>query len=256
MFENNLFFEAIMLVFKKSCSILMTEVFIIIIKRFSFLNRKEGFHMTFIDKQFIQQKLRNLYEQYDIGTEKQIDQSQKFMDAISDLIELCGDDPTREGFSDTPFRVLKAFLEYTEGYKEDPKEHLKKTFSVNHHELVIVKDIDYYSLCEHHFAPFFGTAHVGYIPNGKITGLSKIGRMVDGFAKRFQVQERLTNQIANAMDDVLNPLGVIVVIEGQHMCMCGRGVKKKDAVTTTITTKGTFKSKREAREEFLTLIQR
>src|SRR5690625_526231 len=255
MFENNLFFEAIMLVFKKSCSILMTEVFIIIIKRFSFLNRKEGFHMTFIDKQFIQQKLRNLYEQYDIGTEKQIDQSQKFMDAISDLIELCGDDPTREGFSDTPFRVLTAFLEYTEGYKEDPKEHLKKTFSVNHHELVIVKDIDYYSSCEHHFAPFFGVAHVGYIPDGKITGLSKIGRMVDGYAKRFQVQERLTNEIASAMEEVLEPQGVMVVVEGKHMCMCGRGVKKKDSTTTTTASKGHFAENIAARQEFLALLK-
>ena len=116
-------------------------------------------------------------------------------------IKLCGDDPERDGLQESPMRVLKAFLEYTEGYHEDPKKHLEKVFDVDHQELILVRDIEFYSMCEHHFAPFYGVAHVGYIPNEKITGLSKIGRMVEGYAKRFQVQERLTNQIAEAMQD-------------------------------------------------------
>lgn len=202
----------------------------------------------------INEKLNELYDKYNIETEEQKAFAKKFMESVTDLIKLCGDDPTRQGFDETPLRVLKAHLEYTEGYREDPKEHLRKFFDVDHNELVIVKDIDFTSLCEHHFAPFFGVAHVGYIPNGKITGLSKIGRTVDGYAKRFQVQERLTNEIATAMDEVLNPLGVMVVVEGKHMCMCGRGVKKKDSTTTTIATKGHFAENAEARKEFLALL--
>src|SRR5699024_1849024 len=198
----------------------------------------------------------DLYKKYGIDTEEKKNQSLNFMEAIKDLIEVCGDDPNRQGFEETPYRVLKAHLEYTEGYKEDPKEHLRKLFDVDHNELVLVKDIEFYSLCEHHFAPFFGSVHVGYIPNGKITGLSKIGRMVDGYAKRFQVQERLTNQIASAMEEVLEPQGVMVVVEGKHMCMCGRGVKKKDSTTTTTATKGIFAKNPEARKEFLALLDR
>ncbi|RBN36584.1 GTP cyclohydrolase I FolE, partial [Priestia megaterium] len=118
------------------------------------------------------------------------------------------------------------FLEYTEGYREDPKAHLEKTFDVNHNELVLIRDIEFHSMCEHHFAPFFGVAHVGYIPDKKITGLSKIARTVEGYAKRFQVQERLTNEIADAIEEILEPKGVMVIIEAKHMCMCGRGIKK------------------------------
>lgn len=202
------------------------------------------------------QKLHDLYNKYGIDSEEKQRQSENFMAAIKDLIEVCGDDSNRQGFAETPYRVLKAHLEYTEGYREDPKEHLRKFFDVDHNELVIIKDIEFYSLCEHHFAPFFGVAHVGYIPNGKITGLSKIGRMVDGYAKRFQVQERLTNQIASAMEEVLDPLGVMVVIEGKHMCMCGRGVKKKDSTTTTSASKGIFANNPDPRKEFLSLLDR
>ncbi|MEI3613765.1 GTP cyclohydrolase I FolE [Pseudogracilibacillus sp. SO30301A] len=202
------------------------------------------------------QKLDDLYKKYNIVSEERQTQSQNFMKAIKDLIEVCGDDPNRQGFEETPYRVLKAHLEYTEGYKEDPKEHLRKFFDVDHNELVIVNDIEFYSLCEHHFAPFFGSVHVGYVPNGKITGLSKIGRMVDGYAKRFQVQERLTNQIATAMEEVLEPEGVMVVVEGKHMCMCGRGVKKKDSTTTTTASKGIFAKNPDARKEFFSLLGR
>lgn len=217
---------------------------------------KEGVNVKLANNQSIDQKLDLLYKKYGIDTEEEKAQSHNFMNAITDLIKLCGDDPKRQGFDETPFRVLKAHLEYTEGYREDPKDHLRKFFDVDHQELVIVKDIEFYSLCEHHFAPFFGVAHVGYIPHGKITGLSKIGRMVDGYAKRFQVQERLTNQIADAMDEVLNPLGVMVVLEGKHMCMCGRGVKKKDSTTTTNATRGVFVKEPSIRHEFLSLLHR
>ncbi len=187
---------------------------------------------------------------------KSIEQAQNFMKALKDLMALCGDDPNRDGLQETPLRVLKAFLEYTEGYKEDPKEHLKKTFDVNHQEIVMVKDIEFYSMCEHHFAPFFGVAHVGYIPGSKITGLSKLGRLVEGYAKRFQVQERLTNQIADAIEEILEPQGVMVVIEAKHMCMCGRGIKKTTAQTSTTAVRGLYANDASARLEFLTLLER
>lgn len=172
------------------------------------------------------------------------------------LIRLCGDDPDRDGLEETPFRVIKAFAEYTEGYRENPKEHLRKTFDVDHNELVLVKDIEFHSMCEHHFAPFMGVAHIGYIPNKKITGLSKFARLTDGYAKRFQVQERLTNQLADAIVEELDPLGVMVVVEAKHMCMCGRGVKKSGASTTTSAVRGAFKEEAEARAEFLSLLNR
>src|SRR5699024_5814073 len=224
--------------------------------RFFFYDREKVYIMKLADNQIINQKLHELFEKYSIDKDEKKLQSQNYMDAVKDLIALCGDDPNRQGLEETPFRVLKAHLEYTEGYREDPREHLRKFFDVDHNELVVVKDIEFYSLCEHHFAPFFGVAHVGYIPNGKITGLSKIGRMVDGYAKRFQVQERLTNQIASAMDEVLTPLGVMVVVEGKHMCMCGRGIKKKDSTTTTTASKGLFTDNPELRKEFLSLLDR
>jgi GTP cyclohydrolase I len=183
-------------------------------------------------------------------------QAQHFMEGIKQLISLCGDDPGRDGLLETPHRVLKAYLEYTEGYRENPNIHLEKTFEVDHQELVLVKDIEFHSICEHHFAPFFGVAHVGYIPNKKITGLSKIARMVEGYAKRFQVQERLTSQIVSAMEDVLEPKGTMVVIEAKHMCMCGRGVRKSSSSTTTSSVRGVFEKKSDARAEFLSLLQR
>lgn len=178
-----------------------------------------------------------------------------FATAIRQLIKLCGDDPDREGLQDTPFRVLKAFLEYTEGYHEDPKLHLEKTFDIQHKGLILVKDIEFFSMCEHHFSPFFGVAHVGYLPKEKITGLSKIGRMVDGYAKRFQVQERLTSQISAAMEEVLEPEGTMVVVEAKHMCMCSRGTKKSSAFTTTSSVYGKFETHADLRSEFFSLIK-
>lgn len=178
------------------------------------------------------------------------------MAALKELIVLCGDDPERDGLEETPYRVLKSYLEYTEGNREDPKEHLYKTFDVEHQELILVKDIEFYSLCEHHFAPFFGVAHVGYVPNEKITGLSKIARMVDGYAKRFQVQERLTTQIAQAMEEVLEPQGTMVIVEAKHMCMCGRGVEKSSSSTTTSSVRGIFANHSDSRAEFLSLLKR
>lgn len=187
---------------------------------------------------------------------KKSNQASRFMEGVKDLIELCGDDPERDGLQETPYRVLKAFLEYTEGYRENPKTHLEKTFDVDHQELVLVKDIEFHSVCEHHFAPFFGVAHVGYIPNKKITGLSKIARMVEGYSKRFQVQERLTTQIASAIEEVLEAKGTMVVIESKHMCMCGRGIKKSSASTTTSSVRGVFATNSDARAEFLSLLKK
>ncbi|MFC0300323.1 GTP cyclohydrolase I FolE [Virgibacillus soli] len=210
------------------------------------------------DKQLekISQFLHERYGEDEQDFENKMKQSIHFMGAVQDLIEVCGDDPSREGLQETPYRLMKAFLEYTEGYKEDPKLHLQKTFDVNHHDIVMVNDIEFNSMCEHHFAPIFGHVHVGYIPNGKITGLSKVARMVDGYAKRFQVQERITNQIVSAMDEVLQPLGVMVVMEAKHMCMCGRGVMKRSSYTTTTASRGIFAEQAEKRMEFLSLLKR
>ncbi len=208
------------------------------------------------DIKLISEKLPDLFSGDSDDIARKIDKSQDYMEGVRNLIELCGDDPNREGLEETPFRVLKAFLEYTEGYKENPAVHLKKTFDVQHKELVLVKNIEFYSMCEHHFAPFFGVAHVGYMPDAKITGLSKIGRMVEGYAKRFQVQERLTNEIADAITDILEPQGTMVVVEAKHMCMCGRGIKKSNSSTTTTAVRGLFEERSDARMEFLSLINR
>lgn len=178
------------------------------------------------------------------------------MESVRNIIELCGDDPDRDGLIDTPYRFIKAFLEYTEGYNEDPKTHLTKTFDVKQDDMVLVKDIEFYSMCEHHFAPFYGVVHVGYIPNEKVTGLSKIARVVEGYARRFQVQERLTTQIAQAINEVLEPRGVMVVIEAKHMCMCSRGIKKEQSSTITSAVHGLFHKNYNTRNEFLTLINK
>lgn len=209
--------------------------------------------MSLIDaERNIIEKFPRIFE----GKPDKIKQAQHVTDALKELIRLCGDDPTRDGLIETPQRVVKAFLEYTEGYQEDPKDHLKKVFDVAHRELVLVKNIEFHSMCEHHFAPFFGVAHVGYIPDKKVTGLSKIGRMVEGYAKRFQVQETLTNQIADAIEEILEPQGAMVVIEAKHMCMCGRGIKKTNSETTTTAVRGIFEERSDSRLEFLTLLNR
>jgi len=170
------------------------------------------------------------------------------------LIDLVGEDANREGLLKTPERVAKAMQYITQGYEMDARSILNSAkFHESYSEMVIVKDIELYSLCEHHMLPFFGKAHVAYIPNGYITGLSKIARVVDCFARRLQVQERLTHQILDAIQEALNPLGVAVVIEAQHLCMMMRGVQKQNSVTTTSAFSGAFE-KNETRSEFLRLI--
>ncbi|MDQ6988928.1 MAG: GTP cyclohydrolase I FolE [Mariprofundaceae bacterium] len=175
---------------------------------------------------------------------------------VKALLEYIGDDPAREGLQETPKRVLKAFGEYFAGYHEDPSEHLKKTFEEveGYDELVLVSDIEVHSHCEHHLAPFIGKAHIAYIPDGRVVGLSKLGRLVDGFAKRLQVQEKLTMQIAHALEDVLQPAGVAVILQCKHFCMCHRGVRKPDAVTTTSKLSGAFLNNPSSRLELFQLI--
>lgn len=181
---------------------------------------------------------------------------QHFMGGVQSLIRIAGDDPARNGLQETPFRVMKAFMEYTKGYAENPEEILGKSFDVEYDELVLIKDIPFNSLCEHHFAPFFGKAHIAYIPkNNVITGLSKFARLTDAYAYRFQVQERLTAQIADTIETVLDPLGVAVVIEAEHYCMCGRGVRKAGAKTVTSSVRGVFREKDAARMEVFNLIK-
>ena len=171
-----------------------------------------------------------------------------------ETIRLIGEDPDREGLLKTPERIAKALQYCTQGYQVDAKAILNSAkFHEDVSEMIIVKDIELYSMCEHHMLPFFGKAHVAYIPNGWITGLSKIARVVDVFARRLQVQERLTHQILNAIDESLNPLGVAVVIEAEHLCMMMRGVQKQNSVTTTSAFKGEFE-KQSTRNEFINLI--
>jgi GTP cyclohydrolase I len=171
------------------------------------------------------------------------------------VLELIGEDPEREGLIRTPLRVSKALHFLTNGYNLNPHEILKSAmFREEYRQMVIVKDIDLYSMCEHHMLPFFGKAHVAYIPDGYITGLSKIARVVEAFSRRLQVQERLTTQIRNCIQDTLKPLGVAVVIEAQHMCMQIRGVQKQNSVTTTSAFTGIFLEQLNTREEFVHLI--
>ena len=171
------------------------------------------------------------------------------------ILKLLGEDPDREGLLKTPERVAKAFSFLTRGYHSEPEEILRSAiFKEENRQMVIVKDIDIYSMCEHHMLPFHGKAHVAYIPDGYITGLSKIARVVETYAARLQVQERLTTQIRNCIQENLKPLGVAVVIEAQHMCMQIRGVQKQNSVTTTSAFTGCFLSNMNTREEFMHLI--
>ncbi|MCF0177339.1 MAG: GTP cyclohydrolase I FolE [Bacteroidales bacterium] len=171
------------------------------------------------------------------------------------ILELLGENPEREGLLKTPERVAKAMQFLTKGYDEDPAAIIKSAmFKEEYQQMVLVKDIELYSMCEHHMQPFYGKAHVAYIPNGYITGLSKIPRVVETFARRLQVQERLTVQIRDCIQETLNPLGVAVVIEAAHMCMQMRGVEKQHSVTTTSAFTGVFLSDKRTRSEFLQLI--
>jgi GTP cyclohydrolase I len=174
---------------------------------------------------------------------------------IHRMLTLMGEDANREGLLKTPERVAKAIMTLTGGYTIDPNEVLNSAkFKEDYSQMVIVKDIDFYSLCEHHLLPFFGKAHVAYIPNGYITGLSKIARVVDIFSHRLQIQERMTSQIKECIQQTLNPLGVMVVIEAKHMCMQMRGVEKQNSITTTSDFTGAF-NQAKTREEFMKLIR-
>jgi len=173
--------------------------------------------------------------------------------AVRELLLALGEDPEREGLRETPARVARALKENFEGLWQKPEDVLTTTFDIGHEELVIIRDIEVFSHCEHHLTPFHGVAHVGYIPSGKITGLSKVARLVDLFARRPQVQERLTTQIADALVEILNPMGVIVIIDCEHLCMSMRGVRKSQARTTTSAVRGVLRDA-ATRAEAISLI--
>ena len=176
--------------------------------------------------------------------------------AVREILAAIGEDPDRDGLLETPARVARMYGEVCGGLREDPAVHLEKTFQVEHDEIIVVRDITFYSICEHHLIPFFGKAHVAYLPqkDGRITGLSKLARLVDGFARRPQVQERLTGQIADAIDEKLAPRGAAVVLEAEHLCMSMRGIRKPGASTVTSSMRGIFRSNPASREEVLKLI--
>lgn len=187
---------------------------------------------------------------------KQEEVQQELKKHYEAILSLIGENPTREGLVKTPERVAKAMQFLTQGYEQSPEDILKGAmFREDYKQMVIVRDIDFYSMCEHHMLPFFGKVHIGYIPNGYITGLSKLPRVVDVFARRLQVQERLTTEIKECIQKTLNPLGVIVVVEAEHMCMQMRGVEKQHSLTTTSDFTGAFKEAK-TREEFMLHIAR
>jgi GTP cyclohydrolase I len=182
--------------------------------------------------------------------------SASFEDLVREVLVRLGEDPTREGLERTPARVHQAYEFLTRGSQENPDELLKKAlFTVTYDEMVIVKDVEMFSLCEHHMLPFFGKVHVAYIPNGKVIGLSKIPRLIDIFARRLQIQERLTTQIAEAIQRAIEPQGVGVVIEARHLCMMMRGVEKQHSAAVTSSMLGSFRHEQETRNEFLSLIR-
>jgi GTP cyclohydrolase I len=174
--------------------------------------------------------------------------------AVKSILKAIGEDPSREGLRETPRRIAEMYADIFSGVGVDPCEVLTVGFDEGHHEMVIIKDIPFYSMCEHHFLPFFGLVHVGYIPNGRIVGASKLPRAVDILAKRPQLQERLTSQIAEAIEDVIQPKGVGVVIKAEHMCMTMRGVKKPGSKIVTSAMRGNFRSRAATRAEFMSLV--
>jgi GTP cyclohydrolase I len=177
--------------------------------------------------------------------------------AVSEILAAIGEDPTRDGLVDTPARVARMYAEIFSGLREEPAEQLKVTFEAHHDEMVMVKDIDVYSMCEHHLIPWHGRAHVAYIPNdeGRITGLSKLARLVEGFARRPQVQERLTTQVADTIEATLAPAGVLVVVEAEHLCMSMRGVRKPGALTVTSAVRGVFRDNAATRNEAMSFVR-
>ncbi|WP_019242031.1 MULTISPECIES: GTP cyclohydrolase I FolE [Bacillus] len=180
----------------------------------------------------------------------------KIEEAVKMILEAVGEDPNREGLLDTPKRVARMYEEIFSGLKQDPKEYFQTVFGEEHEELVLVKDIPFYSVCEHHLVPFYGTAHVAYIPrNGRVTGLSKLARAVEAVAKRPQLQERITSTVADSILESLDPHGVMVVVEAEHMCMTMRGVKKPGAKTITSAVRGIFATDSRSRAEVLSLIK-
>ena len=182
--------------------------------------------------------------------------SATFEELMKEILVRLGEDPDREGLVNTPSRVHKAFQFLTKGYNEDPEALLKNAlFTVTYDEMVIVKDVEMFSLCEHHMLPFFGKVHVAYIPNGKVIGLSKIPRLIETFSRRLQIQERLTTQIAETIQHVIQPQGVGVVVEARHLCMMMRGVEKQHSAAVTSSMLGCFREEQETRTEFLSLIR-
>ena len=182
-------------------------------------------------------------------------ENEKIADLTKLLLKEIGEDPNREGLIKTPSRVSKAWSFFSRGYNQDVEKIINDAiFNENAKDMVVVKDVEFFSLCEHHLIPFFGKAHVAYIPNGKVVGLSKIPRIIDMFSRRLQVQERLTRQIAETIQDVLEPIGVAVIMEGQHMCMQMRGVEKQNSLTTTSSMLGKFRQSDRTRAEFLSII--
>jgi len=181
----------------------------------------------------------------------------KIESAVQSLIEAIGEDPKREGLTDTPRRVAEMYAELFAGINLDPKEELKVGFEEGHREMVIVRDIPFYSMCEHHLLPFYGFAHIGYVPNkdGRVVGASKLGRVVEIIAKRPQIQERMTTHIAEAIMEGINPAGVAVVVQAEHLCMIMRGIKKQGSAIVTSALRGIFRSKAETRNEFFYLLQ-
>ena len=193
-----------------------------------------------------------MYKKEEVYDSKIIDSLKEKYEVI---LEEIGEDPNREGLLKTPERVAKAMQYLTHGYNTDPSEILKSAmFAEDYNQMVLVKDIELYSLCEHHMLPFFGKAHIAYIPNGHIVGLSKIPRVVDAFSRRLQVQERLTNEIRDCIEETLKPKGVAVVIEAKHLCMQMRGVQKQNSATTTSAFSGAFMESEKTRAEFMNLI--
>lgn len=196
-------------------------------------------------------------ERLESSNEESNSRESRIAEAVKTILTELGEDPNREGLLETPERYARAMLFFTKGYEDNIKDVIKRAvFEEDHDEMVIVKDIEIYSLCEHHLVPFFGKCHIAYIPNKKVLGLSKLARLAEMYARRFQVQERLTKQIAIALSEILQPRGVAVVIEATHMCMVSRGVQKSGAITSTSCMLGCFRAQQKTRDEFLTLLGR